>query len=328
MTLGLVLFSMPAAIADIKPHQESQELAREVPIADLHFHPRTRIKPSEARQWMDKNGVRWAGGGATSKAALLAAKGKSGKPAEENERILWQSYKEYLGDRFIAFAGQSEMIHAYAEGGTEAIEDVNNPRFQKLITEAERDLEAGIVKGIGEMFVNNKRSTKIKNFRRKSRADAPTIVMLFDLVSRYDSTLTIHMDSDSDSLDQLSKLLQTNLSGRLLWNHCGMYIEPSELKSFLSRYPNLYCELAYRYPPMNGKKRRHINVFDGSGPKEDWLMLIEEFPDRFMIGTDAKDEKTYSESIDNVRKGLFPYLKPDTLRKVAYENAKRIFVLQ
>lgn len=316
--------------AHAKPavNSESVKLAKDIPIADLHLHPRSNLKPGIAQKRMDRNGVRWAGAGATSEAALAAAKGKTGNITEGGERSLWLSYSEIIGDRFIAFAGQSELIHAYAEGGVDAIEDTNNLHFQKLLVEVEEDLKVGRAKGIGELFINNKRSTKIHKFRRKSRADAPTVLQLFKLAAKYDAFLTIHMDSDSDSLKQLGFLLKSDSKGRLLWNHCGIYIKAKDLRPILQSHPNLFCEIAYRYPPVNPSKRAQVNIFNKKGPKEEWLTLIEEFPDRFMIGTDAKNDKTYDKSISNVRKGLFPYLKPETLRKVAHGNAQRLFGLK
>jgi len=309
-------------------NSESAELAKDIPIADLHLHARTKLKPSMAQKRMDRNGVRWAGAGSTSKAALAAAKGNTGSKTQGGESSLWRSYSKALGDRYIAFAGQSELIHAYAEGGVDAIEDPDNPRFQKLLVEAEDDLKAGRAKGIGELFINNKRSSKIRKFRRKSRADAPTVKQLFNLVAKYNAFLTIHMDSDSDSLKQLEILLNSNPNGRILWNHCGIFIKAKDLRPILQSHPNLYCEFAYRYPPVNGPKRKKVNIFNKKAPKQEWISLIEDFPDRFMVGTDARDDKTYDASIQNVRQGLFPYLKPETLRKVAHGNAQRLFGLK
>ena len=325
-TLATFLASPSRATPTV--NNESAELAKDIPIADLHLHARTRLKPGIAQKRMDRNGVRWAGAGATSKAALAAAKGKTGNKTQGGERNLWLSYSKALGDRYLAFAGQSELIHIYAEGGVDAIEDPDNPRFQKLLVEAEDDLKAGRVKGIGELFLNNKRSSKIRIFRRKSRVDAPTVRYLFDLVAKYDAFLTIHMDSDSDSLEQLEVLLDSNPNGRILWNHCGMFIKAKDLRPILESHPNLYCEFAYRYPPVNGPKRKKVNIFNKNGPKQEWASLIEDLPDRFMVGTDARDDKTYDASIKNIRQGLFPYLKPDTLKKVAHGNAQHLFGLK
>jgi hypothetical protein len=48
-----------------------------------------------------------------------------------------------------------------------------------------------------------------------------------------------------------------------------------------------------------------------------------------MIGSDthAPDEHRYDEVMQEFREGLFPYLQPETLKKVAYQNAVRVFKL-
>ena len=48
-----------------------------------------------------------------------------------------------------------------------------------------------------------------------------------------------------------------------------------------------------------------------------------------MIGSDTHDpdESKYDAVMQEFRMGLFPYLKPETLKKVAYLNAVRVFRL-
>ena len=103
--------------------------------------------------------------------------------------------------------------------------------------------------------------------------------------------------------------------------------DASDIRPLLKRHPNLFCELSFRYPPVVSPRWSHVNVFDRSGPLPAWLSLIEAFPDRFMIGTDAHDETEYDGAIAMVRRGLLPYLRPATARMVAHENAQRLFGL-
>ena len=55
---------------------------------------------------------------------------------------------------------------------------------------------------------------------------------------------------------------------------------------------------------------------------------MEDFSDRFMIGTDAHTEKEFKLAIETVRKGLLTNLTPETARKIAYQNAQRLFALK
>jgi len=56
--------------------------------------------------------------------------------------------------------------------------------------------------------------------------------------------------------------------------------------------------------------------------------LIEDFPDRFLIGTDAHSDQQYRKYVKVVRSGLLSNLSPSAARKVAHENAQYLFGLQ
>ncbi|MFQ6018402.1 MAG: hypothetical protein ACE5KF_09410 [Kiloniellaceae bacterium] len=70
------------------------------------------------------------------------------------------------------------------------------------------------------------------------------------------------------------------------------------------RHPNLFCALSDRYPPVTRPNLASREIFGSRGPDPDRLRLIEDFPDRFMIGTDSG--RTYNQAIAVVRRGLLP----------------------
>lgn len=295
-----------------KVNLETAKLAPELPIADLHLHPDPDLSPSAIKDAMDSNGVRWAGAG-----------------AKRGPRSTWVAVSEALGGRFIPFAGQAELNRAFFQGGVAAMEDAENPIIRALLREAEDDLKAGRIKGIGEIFVNNSRSSPSPAFRRNARADALSIRRLYQLVAEHGGFLTFHMHADRDNVDQMERLLASDRRGRILWNHCGVDTDADEVRPLLARHPNLFCELAFRYPPVlpghvAGRDPKR-EIFSSAGPNPAWVRLLEEFPDRFMIGTDAENRGKYDEAIRTVRTGLLPYLRPATARKVAYENAQHLF---
>ncbi len=288
--------------------------AQELPIADLHMHAFAKSTPADIKRRMDRNGVRWAG---------LGARTSGG-----GSRKTWEEYSAALGDRWIAFAGQSEMIVIYKNDGVAGLEDANNPGFLDLVREAEDDLKAGRVKGIGEVHINNRRSSPVGWFQRKARADAPSFRALYKLVSEYNAVLAVHMEADSDSVAQFESLLGTDQRGRVILLHCGVQAKASLIRSLFEKHPNLFCELAVRYPPARKFGSIWGEIFDAGGIEQDWQTLIQDYPDRFLVGTDITDDYRYDVAIKVVRKGLLAHLSPDTARKVAYENAQRLFNLK
>ena len=94
----------------------------------------------------------------------------------------------------------------------------------------------------------------------------------------------------------------------------------------LDKHSNLFCELSFRYLPVS--KHPSYDIFSSSGISSSWRELMEDHSDRLMIGTDAHSDKQFVGAIKTVRKGLLPNLKPDTARKIAYQNAQRLFKLK
>ena len=282
-----------------------------MPIADLHFHPDgNKSSPSEFLGLINDNSVKWAGMG------LMAGRGVS--------PTLWQQYSAQIGDRFIPFAGQKEFNVAYLKGGSSAMLDPDDSNLIDFMEQIENDLETGKVKGIGEIFINNQHSNSNPRMRRKVAADAPIFQDLYQLIAKHNAFLTFHMEGDSDSLEQMENLLSSDRNGRILWNHCGTNISSSVMRGMMSRNSNLFCEFSFRYL----HKMSSRNIFGGSWVDGGWRELIEDFPDRFLIGTDAHSNSDYRKYIKAVRSGLLANLSDETAEKVAYKNAQYLFGLQ
>ena len=75
-------------------------------------------------------------------------------------------------------------------------------------------------------------------------------------------------------------------------------------------------------------KKASRNIFLENWIDSGWLELIEDFPDRFLIGTDAHSNQQYRKYVKVIRSGLLSNLSPSAARKVAHENAQYLFGLQ
>ena len=92
------------------------------------------------------------------------------------------------------------------------------------------------------------------------------------------------------------------------------------MRRMLKTYPNLWIDLSWvvypNYVAPNGK------------PDKEWVALVEEFPDKFMIGTDAIGH------FDNYEKTIKQYysfldaLTPKTAHLVAQKNFLSILPLR
>ena len=283
-------------------------------IADVHMHPHPHNHPSDVLSWMDRNGVKWAGMGEI----------KGGRSVREH-------YAEVMGDRYINFGGQSQINKIYKKYGREGLEDISNSLFKSLMKELEQDFKSGKLKGIGEVFANAR--TTSKPWRgRKMQIDAQTNRTMLDLVAKYGGAMTIHVQWDDDSVLELGRLAEHNKEGNIIMAHCGSNTFAEDVRSMLAEYSNIYCDLSARHRPKIPdrviQKRPHQEIFTSTTLDSSWKRLIEDMPDRFMVGTDTKSEWDYDKGIENIRSGLLSNLSPEAAKKVAYKNAERLLDLQ
>jgi len=84
--------------------------------------------------------------------------------------------------------------------------------------------------------------------------------------------LLLHAHGDADCLERL--LVQWP-EARILWAHSG-FERPDTVRAVLRRHPRLWCDLAFRGDHATG-----------SQVDPAWRAAFDEFPGRFMVGTDT-----------------------------------------
>src|SRR2546430_11813936 len=93
------------------------------------------------------------------------------------------------------------------------------------------------------------------------------------------------------------------------------------MRSLLKKHPNLYMSVK-----LDESGSRWTSPFGpNDGLKPGWLMMLRDFPDRFVIGSDQFFDEG-SERIALARK-FIDALPPAIARVVASENARRIYRL-
>lgn len=222
---------------------------------------------------------------------------------------------------------------------------------------AEEIVKAG-GRGFGEMTALHLSMYDGHPFEEVS-PDHPLFLLLADIAARHGVPIDLHMDAVLEDMDfpkhlkriaqrnpgrlkanipAFEKLLSHNPKARVVWQHAssdpvlGMTVEL--LRRLMRGHPNLF--VAFRVPRSDwGVKSGPIkgNALLGTDGelRKDWLDLLAEFPDRFVIGSDlfASEENptggTYSlkDAWSVVDK-----LPSDLAKKVGGENAVRIYGLK
>ncbi|MEP5731020.1 MAG: amidohydrolase family protein [Sulfitobacter sp.] len=127
-----------------------------------------------------------------------------------------------------------------------------------------------------------------------------------------DRNLLLHHHGDREALDQI---LESWPEARVLWAHSG-FAPPNEVADALRAHPRVWADLAYR-----------SDMAAGSGVDADWRKVFEEFPDRFMLGTDtfAPERWHYVGRHAEFSRSWISELPNDIARKIAFENADAMF---
>lgn len=146
-----------------------------------------------------------------------------------------------------------------------------------------------------------------------AEADLPVPRRLVALARERDYILHAHSD-----VDAVNRLFAQWPQARVLWAHSG-FESPDKVRELLRRHPRLWCDLAYR--------SEHA-----AGPRVDpaWRAAFDEFPDRFMVGTDTFTPERWHYIGPHARSARewIATLPPPLAEKLAWRNAETLLKAQ
>lgn len=241
-------------------------------------------------------------------------------------------------------------LHRHADPAT-----VTDAVRQDFLRRAAAMLDAG-AKGFGEIAALHLSAVPGHPFESVP-ADHPLLLALADLAAARDVPIELHMDAADgatptpprfaqapnppvlpDMLGSLPRLLAHNPKARIVWAHGGSDqiggMSAANLGRLMDSHANLYVSLR-----IHGEQAPTQNkVFAGGGLDPVWVALLTRHADRFMIGSDSfmtmqrgggpgalfAERNAPKLAATNHFLSLLP---PDVLRKVAVENAERVYGL-
>ncbi len=227
---------------------------------------------------------------------------KAGNSAEFAPDALALDWARRYPDRFIPFAGRA-AIKDFIQFDGERAWTLQAPAVVAYLRELEAALKAGQFKGIGEII-----NTATFDFP----ADSPLMQRLWSLSARYRVPVNVHLDPYEERVAEMERLLASDRRGTWVWAHAGD-AGPALLRRLLRAHPNFYVELS----------RRASDIMRDP----EWKLLLEEFSDRFVLGTDVIALKGFMLTIGRWRQVL-KQLSPATARKLAHQNAERLLNLR
>ena len=306
-----IFLLMLSGLVYAQPTPQSIELAKIVPIADVHMHTYQQ-NPRSATWWremMDANGVKWGGAVGDYREDVQAE----------------------LGDRYIPAVGQPEFFKVFLKEGRSGLMDPNNETFKDLYTRSEKLFSEGKIKGFGEFHTDN-HSSGPPRIRRSIRTDNPAMRKFYEIANRYGGFIQIHAEFDGDFEKDILNLSADYPNTTTVLSHCLSTKNTDQVGKILGKQKNIVCEIsslgAVHVNRLNIPRSPH--AYDSGGLYGNWIKFIEAYPDQVLLGSDpcCGIDAAYSEIISELRTSVLPYLSPMTMEKVANKNAVRIFSLK
>ncbi len=172
-----------------------------------------------------------------------------------------------------------------------------NPVDKNAVNHIERMLELypGLWQGIGEVFTRHDDLTALTS-GDTPRANNEAMTRIYHLAAERDLPVLLHSNITSKRernplyLAEIEEPLRNHPHTRFIWAHAGSSLEihrHQEQMDFLlpvatrllEDYPNLYVDLSWSV--------LEPYLLDPQGvPRQDWVALVERFPQRFVLGSD------------------------------------------
>ena len=176
--------------------------------------------------------------------------------------------------------------------------------------------------------------------------DHPLLLALADIAAKYGMPIELHMEAVTrdmpfpvaeiagppnpatvhENIAAFERLLDHNRAARIVWVHAGWDLTGERtvplMRRLLERHPNLYMTIK---SDQHGTPATAPFLRDG-GLKPGWLAMLQQFPDRFIVGSDQFYSDPETGRTDRARL-LVDALPAGIVNRIASENVKHIYRL-
>lgn len=257
--------------------------------------------------------------------------------------------EKYPG-RVLLAGGGGSLNAMIQETPADAVTEEIKQRFR---AQAEQIAAAGAV-AFGEIAAHHLSLRRMgpRHAYEYSPPDHPLLLLLADIAAEKGIPIDLHLDLVPEDMDlparpifnpatpahlkgnltAFERLLDHNPKARIIWAHAGTdplgTRMPQIQRELLKRHPNLYMSVRVSAggPPPFFALDQSLTL------KPQWLVLLRDFPDRFMLGSD------FFHAAEGVQRGpeeqglenfgaLLRQLPPDLADAIAHGNAEKLYHL-
>jgi len=278
-----------------------------IPIIDVEFHWDKDMDIGKIIDNMDRNGV-----------ALTWLGPNEQQGSEESLRL-----NKLYPDKFVPTTvhGDGPLWHG---------SDMN------FLDKLNREVRSGDYFAMGEFEARHYPSST-NNRDVHMPLDSNTFELVFKASNDTGVPFLIHHEAEDAMLPELEKTLTKYPKAKVVWCHFGRnrnpvtwskFTTPDAARELLIKYPNLYFDIVQSQP---GSKYQtgyvdaimYDTTQSPSTLKPEWKKVIEEFPDRFVLGSDINGGRfgSYDQVLNTFRQIILPAMPNDVAEKIAYKNA-------
>ncbi|GGH30747.1 amidohydrolase family protein [Paenibacillus segetis] len=263
------------------------ELYQDITLIDIHNH--AAENPNAVNEWT-QDGI--------DRVVLF---GDVSEPsAQRTDQLAWEHYRNDPSHVYPSFAG----FPIYEEEGLTIVKD---------------NLEQGYL-NIGEVVAASSYSPVVSKVEWKSEhPNDGYLPQIYDLAAKYRVPVLLHIDPPSGSpIDYLEQALDQHPDTSIIFGHANAYNTPDNIKYLLDKHSNLYIDFFAGFTAYSP---------DSSNSLQDFVPIIEQYPDRFMLSTDSGFGLPANQARDGLY-DLIDLLSDETALKVASLNYERMIELQ
>lgn len=262
-----------------------------------------------------------------------------------------QSAAKKYSNRISLIGGGGSLNMMIQSTPADAVTDDIKQQFRER---AEQIAEYGAV-AFGEMAAHHL-SLRIMGPQHPYESvqpDHPLLLLLADIAAEKHMPIDLHIDLVPEDMDRpqrpifnpatpshlqanqagFERLLDHNPNAKIIWAHAGTdplgTRRPGLERHLLKKHPNLYMSLrlAANGPAPAFALDQDLHL------KPEWLALLKEFPDRFVLGSDFFHTAANGSERGPKEKGfsnfavLLEQLPPDLAEAIAHGNAEKLYHL-
>jgi len=323
------------SVATVPNVKEVPRTAARSPYIDVHAHIEANSAAASVRAARDAMKSENA-----ARILLLPPPFTTAEADRYDSEIIRDAIKRFPGT--FAFLGGGGTLNGMIQDAVRT-GNIGAEVRRTFTARAEEILRQGAI-GFGELTAEHFAGATTYQY---APADHPLFLLLADIAADRNVVIDLHMEAVPramklpvglpsppnppelhDNIAAFERLLDHNRRARIGWAHAGAdgigHRTPELSRRLLRAHANLFMEL--KLDPL--KHGNNYPLADDGRIEPEWLRVLQEFPDRFVIGSDQHYSMPAATTQRWEAAVLLLNQLPEALaRKIGYENAMSIYRL-